>query len=53
VSLGGDVPSQAMDEGELSIPLGSQYTIDVEYPGDSYYLLQDVVEKSRQKSDML
>jgi hypothetical protein len=33
--------------------LSSRSAIDVEYPGDSYCLLQDVVERSRQKSDML
>jgi hypothetical protein len=42
-----------MDEGELSIPLGSQSAVDAENPGDSCYLLQDVVERSRQKSGML
>jgi hypothetical protein len=33
--------------------LSTQSAIDVEYPGDSCCLLQDVVERSRQKSDML
>jgi hypothetical protein len=42
-----------VDEGELSVPLSGQSTIDAEYPGDSCCLLQDVVERSRQKSDML
>jgi hypothetical protein len=42
-----------VDEGELLIPLRSQSAIDAEYPGDSCCLLQDVVERSRQKSDML
>jgi hypothetical protein len=34
-------------------PLSSQSAIDVEYPGDSCCLLQDVAERSQQKSDML
>jgi hypothetical protein len=42
-----------MDEGELSILLSSQSAIDAEYPGNSCCLLQDVVERSRQNSDML
>jgi hypothetical protein len=42
-----------MDEGELSVPLSSQSAIDAEYLGDSCCLLQDVAERSRQKSDML
>jgi hypothetical protein len=42
-----------MDEGKLPVPLSSQSAIDVEYPSNSYCLLQDVVERSRQKSDML
>jgi hypothetical protein len=42
-----------MDEGELSMPLGSQSAVDAEYPSDSCCLLQDVVERSRQKSGML
>jgi hypothetical protein len=33
--------------------LSSQSAINVEYPGNSYCLLQDVVERSRQKSGML
>jgi hypothetical protein len=41
-----------VDEGKLSVPLSSQSTIDAKYPGNRYYLLQDVVERSRQKSDM-
>jgi hypothetical protein len=52
-SLGGDVPGRAMDEGELSVPLSSRSAIDAEYPCDNCCLLQDVVERSRQKSDML
>jgi FtsZ-binding cell division protein ZapB len=35
------------------MPLSSRSARNVEYPGDSCYLLQDVVERSRQKSDML
>jgi FtsZ-binding cell division protein ZapB len=42
-----------VDEGKLSVPLSSQSAIDVEYPGDSCCLLQDVVERSQQISDML
>jgi hypothetical protein len=42
-----------MDEGKLTVPLSSQSAIDAEYPSNSYCLLQDVVERSRQKSDML
>jgi hypothetical protein len=42
-----------VDEGKLSVPLSSQYAIDAEYPDNSYCLLKDVVERSRQKSDML
>jgi hypothetical protein len=42
-----------VDEGKLSVPLSSQSTISDEYPSNSYCLLQDVVERSRQKSDML
>jgi hypothetical protein len=42
-----------MDEGELSMLLSSRSAINVEYPGDSCCLLQDVVERSRQKSGML
>jgi hypothetical protein len=42
-----------MDEGELSMPLSSQSAVDAEYPGDNFCLLQDVVERSRQNSDML
>jgi hypothetical protein len=41
-----------MDEGELSMLLGSQ-SFSVEYPVDICYLLQDVAERSRQKSDVL
>jgi hypothetical protein len=42
-----------VDEGKLSVPLSSQSATDAEYPGNSYCLLQDVVERSKQKSDML
>jgi hypothetical protein len=41
-----------VDEGKLSVPLSSQSAISAEYPSNSYCLLQDVVERSRQKSDM-
>jgi hypothetical protein len=47
------VPGRAVNEGKLSVPLGSQSAINAEYPSNSCYLLQDVVERSRQKSDML
>jgi hypothetical protein len=33
--------------------LSSQSAIDAEYPSNSYCLLQDVVERYRQKSDLL
>jgi FtsZ-binding cell division protein ZapB len=42
-----------VDEGKLSVPLSNQFAISAEDPSTSYYLLQDVVERSRQKSDML
>jgi hypothetical protein len=42
-----------VDEGKLSVLLSSQSAIDAEYPSNSYCLLQDIVERSRQKSDML
>jgi hypothetical protein len=42
-----------VDESKLSVPLSSQFAIIAEYPSNSYCLLQDVVERSRQKSDML
>jgi hypothetical protein len=47
------VPGRAVDEGKLSVPLSSQFSISAEYPSNNYCLLQDVVERSRQKSDML
>jgi hypothetical protein len=42
-----------MDEGELSTPLSSRSAVDSEYPIDICCLLQDVAERSRQKSGML
>jgi hypothetical protein len=42
-----------VDEGEFLIPLGSESAVDAEYPGDNCCLLQDVVERSRQKFGML
>jgi hypothetical protein len=33
--------------------MSSQSAINAEYPSNSYCLLQDVVERSRQKSDLL
>jgi hypothetical protein len=36
-----------MDEGKLSVPLSA------EYPSNKCCLLQDVVERSRQRSEML
>jgi hypothetical protein len=51
--VGSDAPGRAVDEGELSMPLSSQSAIDAEYPVDSCCLLQDVAERSRQKSGML
>jgi hypothetical protein len=42
-----------VDEGKLSVPLSSQSAINTEYPSNSYCLLQDVVERTREKSDML
>jgi hypothetical protein len=42
-----------VDEGKLSVPLSSQSAINAEYPRNSCYLLQDLVERSRQKCDML
>jgi hypothetical protein len=50
---------EAMRQGEqwmkvsYRYPLSSQSAIDTEYLGDSCCLLQDVAERSRQKSDML
>jgi hypothetical protein len=41
-----------MDEGEWLTPLSSQ-SFSVEYPIDMCCLLQDIAERSRQKSDML
>jgi hypothetical protein len=42
-----------VDEGNLSLPLSSQFALSAEYPYDSCCLLQDVVERSRQKSETL
>jgi hypothetical protein len=42
-----------VDEGKLLIPLNSQSAIDAEYLSNSCCLLQDVVVRSQQKSDML
>jgi hypothetical protein len=42
-----------VDEGKFSVPSSSHSAIDAEYPSNGCYLLQDVVEISRQKSDML
>jgi hypothetical protein len=42
-----------MDEGELLIPSSNQFAINAEYPNNSCCLVQDVMERSRQKSDML
>jgi hypothetical protein len=50
--LEGDAPGRAVDEGKLSTQLSSQ-SLSVEYPSDDCCLLQHVVERSRQKSDML
>jgi hypothetical protein len=51
--LGGDAPGRAVDEGKLSVPLDGQFAMSCEYPSDNCCLLQDVVERSRQKSEML
>jgi uncharacterized protein YllA (UPF0747 family) len=40
-----------MDEGKLSVPLNSRSAMSAEYPSNKCCLLQDVVEKSRQKSE--
>jgi hypothetical protein len=42
-----------VDEGKLSVPLSSQFALRAEYPNNSCCLLQDVVERSRQKSETL
>jgi FtsZ-binding cell division protein ZapB len=42
-----------VDEGELSILWSSRFAVDFEYPVDICCLLQDVAERSRQKSGML
>jgi hypothetical protein len=41
-----------VDEGKLSASLSSQ-SVSAEYPSDSCCLLQDVLERSQQKFDML
>jgi FtsZ-binding cell division protein ZapB len=42
-----------VDEGNLSLPLSSQFALTAEYLNNSCCLLQDVVERSRQKSETL
>jgi hypothetical protein len=42
-----------MDEGKLSVPLSSRSAISAEYLSNNCCLLQDVMERSRQKSEML
>jgi hypothetical protein len=42
-----------MDEGKLSVPLNGRSAISAEYPRNNCCLLQDVVERSQQKSEML
>jgi hypothetical protein len=42
-----------MDEGKLPVPLDGQSAISAEYSSNNCCLLQDVVERSRQKSEML
>jgi hypothetical protein len=42
-----------VDEGNLSLPLSTQFSLRAEYPNNSCCLLQDVVESSRQKSETL
>jgi hypothetical protein len=37
----------------VTIPLSSRSLLKAEYPSNGCCLLQDVVERSRQKSDML
>jgi hypothetical protein len=42
-----------MDEGKLLVPLKSHSAINADYPSNICCLLQDVMERSRQKSKML
>jgi hypothetical protein len=42
-----------VDEGNLSVPLSSQFALSAEYSNNSCCPLQDVVERSRQKSETL
>jgi hypothetical protein len=42
-----------MDEGKLSVPLNSRSATSAEYPSNNRCLLQDVMDRSRQKSKML
>jgi hypothetical protein len=42
-----------VDEDKLSVPLNGQSAISAEYPSNNFCLLHDVVERSRQKSEML
>jgi hypothetical protein len=42
-----------MDEGKLSVPLNGQSAISAEYLSNNCCLLQDDMERSRQKSEML
>jgi hypothetical protein len=42
-----------MDEDKLSVPLNGRSAMSAEYPSNNCCLLQDVVERSRQKSEML
>jgi hypothetical protein len=42
-----------MDEGKLSVPLNSRSAISAESPSNTCCLLQDAVERSRQKFEML
>jgi hypothetical protein len=42
-----------MDEGKLSVPLDSPCAISAKYSSNKCFLLQDVVERYRQKSEML
>jgi hypothetical protein len=42
-----------MDKGKLSVPLNSRSAMSVEYPSNKCCLLQDVVERSLQKSELL
>jgi hypothetical protein len=52
-NLARDAAGRAMDEGKLSVPLNSRSAISAEYTSNKCCLLQDVMERSRQKSEML